>query len=177
VAIAVQGEIGAFATEPPPFALPAPPPGAARDERVFSSTFAMRAMPLLEPAKSATEDLGEQVLEGMLARGTRQTQTIPAGAMGNERPIEVVAEQWYSADIEAVVSRRNYDPRFGETTYRLVNVVRGEPPPDLFTVPQNYELQTERAPQVRLHNYTQNPGEPARERVIVMPSAPTDDAP
>src|SRR5690606_34921357 len=29
------------------------------------------------------EDLGEQVLEGVVTRGTRRTQTIPAGAIGN----------------------------------------------------------------------------------------------
>ena len=90
-------------------------------------------------AQTATEDLGEQVLEGVLAHGTRQTQTIPAGAIGNERAIDIVAEQWYSDEIEAVVLRRNVDPRFGETTYRLVNLVRSEPAPDLFTVPQGYE--------------------------------------
>jgi hypothetical protein len=95
--------------------------------------------------EAATEDLGDQVLEGVLARGTRHTQTIPAGAIGNERAIEIVAEQWYSKDIEAVVLRRNIDPRFGETTYRLVNLVRGEPAPELFAVPQGYEMQSEPA--------------------------------
>jgi len=41
--------------------------------------------------------------------------------------IQIVAEQWYSPDLEAVVSSRHYDPRAGETTYRLVNVARGDP--------------------------------------------------
>jgi hypothetical protein len=85
------------------------------------------------------------VLEGVLARGTRQTQTIPAGAIGNERAIDIVAEQWYSEEIEAVVLRRNLDPRFGETIYRLVNLVRGEPSPDLFTAPEDFDVQSEPA--------------------------------
>ena len=99
------------------------------------------------PFANATEDLGQQVLEGVLARGTRRTQTIPAGTFGNERPIQIVAEQWYSPDLEAVVSSRNYDPRVGETTYRLVHVARGEQPPDLFTVPQGYTLLPEARPE------------------------------
>ena len=89
------------------------------------------------------EDLGEQVLEGLLVKGERLTDTIPAGAAGNERAIDIVTERWYSKDIEAIVRHRFFDPRVGETTYELVNVVRGDPSPDLFQVPQGYEIVTE----------------------------------
>jgi hypothetical protein len=95
-----------------------------------------------EPA----EDLGEQVLEGLLAHGTRMTDTIPAGAMGNERPIEIVTERWFSKDIDAMVLERFSDPRVGETVFRLVNVVRGDPSPTLFEVPQDYSLAADDAP-------------------------------
>jgi hypothetical protein len=105
----------------------------------------------------ATEDIGEQVLEGLLVKGTRMTNTIPAGAIGNERAIEVVTERWYSQDIDAIVLQRFSDPRVGETTYRLVNVVRGEPAPELFQVPQGYEIV---APEL------------ARPRLRAMPGAP-----
>jgi hypothetical protein len=110
---------------------------------------AMAAIPFeavgaYEPA----EELGEQILEGLLVRGTRLTDTIPIGAMGNERPIEIVTERWHSADIDTLVRHRHFDPRFGETTYELVNVIRGDPSPDLFTVPQGYEITVE-APQFR----------------------------
>ena len=95
------------------------------------------------PSESTTEDLGEQVLEGVLAHGTRETSTIPAGVLGNEREIVITSERWYSADIEAVVSSETSDPRFGETSYELVNVVRAEPAQDLFTLPPGYELQAD----------------------------------
>lgn len=95
-----------------------------------------------EPA----EDLGEQVLEGLLVKGTRMTDTIPAGTIGNERQIDIVTERWYSPDIDAMVLERFSDPRVGETSYRLVNVVRGEPSPDLFQVPQSYEIKTAEMP-------------------------------
>jgi len=40
------------------------------------------------------EDLGTQVVEGVVATGTRNTTTIPAGTIGNEQPILIVSEQW-----------------------------------------------------------------------------------
>jgi hypothetical protein len=94
----------------------------------------------------AAEDLGEQVLEGLLVKGTRMKDTIPAGTIGNERPIEIVTERWYSEQLDAMVLQRFSDPRVGETTYRLVNVVLGEPSPDLFQVPQGYAIEAPEMP-------------------------------
>jgi hypothetical protein len=37
-----------------------------------------------------------------------------------------------------LITRR--DPRSGDTVYRLTNIVRAEPPPDLFTVPPDYRV-------------------------------------
>jgi hypothetical protein len=111
---------------------PGPSPGPGGAVRVDING----AMGAYEPA----EDLGDQVLEGLLVHGTRMKDTIPAGVMGNERPIEIVTERWYSKDIDAMVLQRFSDPRFGETVSQLVNVVRGDPSADLFQVPQGYEL-------------------------------------
>jgi hypothetical protein len=111
--------------------------------RTFGPAFAIGGVASADAGPATTEDLGDQVLEGVLAHGTRHTQTIAAGAIGNERPIEIVAEEWYSADVEAVVLRRNVDPRFGETVYRLVNVARSEQAPDLFAVPSGYTIHGE----------------------------------
>ena len=74
------------------------------------------------------------------------TDRIPAGTIGNEREIAIVTERWYSEAIEAMVVQRFSDPRAGETTYRLVNVVLGEPSPDLFQVPQGYEIKDSEMP-------------------------------
>ena len=46
------------------------------------------------------EDLGEQVIEGVTAKGTRTTTVIPAGAIGNELPITVTSEEWFSPDLQ-----------------------------------------------------------------------------
>lgn len=113
-----------------------------------------------------TEDLGEQVLQGVRARGTRQIQTIAAGAIGNEWPIEIVTETWYSEEIEALISRRTSDPRFGETVYRLVNVVRDEPPAELFQVPQDYEVSNVGAPPAPSRFGIATPGERVELRMV-----------
>ncbi len=86
------------------------------------------------------ESLGKQVFEGVEAEGTRSTFTIPAGEIGNERPIEVVNERWYSPELQMVVMSRHTDPRFGETIYRLTNISRDEPGKSLFEVPAGYTV-------------------------------------
>lgn len=89
--------------------------------------------------ESRTEELGTRDFEGVQAEGTRKTTTIPANAIGNERPIEIVYERWFSKDLGMVVYSKNTDPRFGEQTYKLINVVRAEPDPSLFSIPTNYK--------------------------------------
>jgi TonB family protein len=94
-----------------------------------------------------TESLGKQNIEGVEAEGTRNTVEIPAGEIGNERPIENVFERWYSAELQVVVMTKHSDPRFGETTYRLTNINRSEPARELFEVPADYKVQdSSRAP-------------------------------
>ena len=89
-----------------------------------------------------TEQLGTQNFEGVDAEGTRTITTIPAGAIGNERPIEMIYEKWYSKELELVVMSKNSDPRFGDQTYRLTNIARSEPDATLFSVPTEYKLLT-----------------------------------
>jgi TonB family protein len=100
--------------------------------------------------KPVTESLGKQTIEGVEAEGTRTTVTFPAGAIGNERPINIVSERWYSPELQTVVMTKHSDPRFGETTYRLTNINRSEPARTLFEVPSDYTLKTEQAPMRRM---------------------------
>ena len=87
-----------------------------------------------------TEELGSRDFDGVQAEGTRRVTTIPAGAIGNERPIETAYERWYSKELQIVVMSKHSDPRFGEQTYRLTNIVRAEPDPTLFNVPNGYKV-------------------------------------
>ncbi len=86
------------------------------------------------------EDLGTQTIAGVSAQGTRITHTIPAEQIGNEKPITVVFEHWYSSDLQMMVMSKRSDPRFGDTSYTLTNVQRSEPDASLFQVPSDYTV-------------------------------------
>lgn len=104
--------------------------------------------PASAPALSVqTDSLGTQTIEGVRAEGQRTTTTIPPGAIGNQQPIEIVSERWFSPELQVVVLTRRSDPRFGETVYRLTNIIRAEPPATLFQVPSDYRIEE---PQVRM---------------------------
>jgi hypothetical protein len=81
-------------------------------------------------------------IEGVQAQGTRTTTTIPAGDIGNERPINIVDERWYSPDLKMSVMTKHSDPRNGETNFQLKNINRSSPPPNLFEVPSDYMVTT-----------------------------------
>jgi hypothetical protein len=86
------------------------------------------------------ESLGRQTMEGVPADGTRTTSAIPAGQVGNEQPISIVTERWYSPDLQVYLLTRHTDPRAGETVTRLTNLTRGEPAHSLFEVPADFKV-------------------------------------
>jgi hypothetical protein len=88
-----------------------------------------------------TRKLGTKEIEGVRVEGTETTVTIRSGAMGNTLPIQLVSERWYSPELKIVVMTRRMDPRFGETRFRLTNIVRGEPPAHLFEVPSGFRIE------------------------------------
>lgn len=87
-----------------------------------------------------SEDLGTQTIEGVTARGHRTTQTWPVDSVGNDRPIVVVFENWFSEQLGMPVLTKNTDPRRGETTTSLKNVSLAEPDPSLFQPPAGYQV-------------------------------------
>ena len=112
--------------------------------RVAAKSVSVRQTPeAVDPAasKAVTESLGTKPIEGgVTAQGTRTTTTIPAGAIGNVLPIDIVSERWFSPELQMAVLIRRSDPRSGETIYRLTNIIRAEPPDALFTVPAGYDI-------------------------------------
>jgi hypothetical protein len=125
----------------PPAGAPLPPPDAdhfaLRTEGV--ATYVFKTIPGANN-NTVKEQLGKQTIEGVEAEGTRTTITIPAGEIGNERPIEIVSERWYSPELQLVVMSRHNDPRTGETIYKLTNINRAEPAKTLFEVPAGYTV-------------------------------------
>ncbi len=94
-----------------------------------------------QPAQNFTSQvLGNQMIEGLQCEGRLDTVTIPAGSTGNSFPIEIVTERWYSADLQINLIVKHSDPRSGETTIRLTNVILDEPQKALFEIPLDYEI-------------------------------------
>ncbi len=87
-----------------------------------------------------TENLGEEIILGFRAEGTRVITTLPAGQIGNDRPIEIVSEQWFSPDLEVVMRSLHRDPWAGEFTTTITLVRRGDQPASLFRVPAAYKV-------------------------------------
>ncbi len=133
---------------PPAAAAPAPP---GLPDVPFGVAFNARF-------ESQTEQLGTRDFEGISAEGQLTRTTIPAGAIGNERPIEITYEKWYSKELELVVYSKQNDPRFGEQTYRLTNIVRAEPDASLFTLPQGYKVLSEPGTVYRIKSEQKSPG-------------------
>jgi len=130
---APDAAVGTFfiqtASGPPPVPPPAPPMIALTKHLATD-----------EQLEANTESLGSQTMEGVVVNGVRTTHTIPAGQIGNDRPISIVTEVWTSTDLKTIISSKRNDPRMGEQTFRLTNIVRAEPDPSLFTVPADFKI-------------------------------------
>ena len=111
------------------------PPGGAPHVMVYSKSGGGPA-----PDPPAVEQLGTKVVEGVQAEGTRTTITIPAGQIGNDKPIQIVDEVWRSPELQVIVHSEHNDPRMGSTVYSLQNISRSDPSPALFQVPADYTV-------------------------------------
>jgi hypothetical protein len=97
------------------------------------------------------EDLGTTTLNGLDAKGTRRTFTVPAKLSGTGKPVEVVDEYWYSEDLHVNLLVRRTDPRTGVQTVAVSAIQRVEPAAEFFEVPEGY----------RTVDMTPPPGAPA----------------
>jgi hypothetical protein len=97
-----------------------------------------------------SESLGDQTIDGIHVTGTRMTHTIPAGKMGNEKPITVTSERWYSPELKATVTTKHNDPWAGELKTELKNVSASEPDASLFAVPADYKVVDEKDGPIRI---------------------------
>jgi hypothetical protein len=95
------------------------------------------------------ESLGRQTIAGVVADGTRTTEVIPAGQIGNALPIQIVTERWYSPDLQTVILQKRSDPRSGEYVYQWTGIVRAEPPSTMFVVPSDFPVSQGPGPRQR----------------------------
>lgn len=117
--------------------LPAPSVRAEFERKDFRANGPRDAA---EKSEVVTTSLGTQTVGGVSAEGTRSTRTIPAGEIGNTKPIVIVTERWYSADLQMVVMTKRSDPRSGDSTFQMTDIQREDPAATLFQVPPDYTV-------------------------------------
>jgi hypothetical protein len=93
-------------------------------------------------AQATTTNLGSQTIQGLTVTGTLSTRVIPVGKMGNDQPITITDERWYSPDLQMVILTKHMDPRNGETDFAIQNISRTAPDASLFTPPASYAITT-----------------------------------
>jgi hypothetical protein len=109
---------------------PAPRYGSAIEQRLPQNDF------------TREEDLGVHEIEGLLAHGLRETQTIPAENGGTAKETVITDEYWYSDDLRINLMIKHSDSRTGNVTMTVVRVARTEPDPSLFEIPDGYKAAT-----------------------------------
>lgn len=113
------------------------------------------------PAHVSTlrESLGTETIQGLTARGTRVTQTTPAGAMGNSEPLVSTRETWQTSahGIALTIREVDDDPKNGRRTVEPVKFSFGEPDPASFRPPEGYEIVTQEMQQVPCQQASHSP--------------------
>lgn len=106
------------------------------------------ATPLAPGPKPAVtrEEIGTDTMEGLPVKGLRVAQTYATGTLGNDRPISIVTETWYSLDLHINLLTKKSDPRYGEQTVRVTELDRQEPDAALFAIGAEYKIVNETAP-------------------------------
>jgi hypothetical protein len=102
-----------------------------------------RAGAIVEVKQTALPD---ESIEGVNCEHVLETQTIPAGSIGNERPIIITSETCASPDLHLLLARKRIDPRYGNTSYRLTEIRRTEPNASLFQIPRDFKELDETTP-------------------------------
>lgn len=109
---------------PPAAAAPSVPAGPLNDGKGFLTRV----------------DLGTDTVAGVEAVGTRETTTINAGAIGNDRALQVVKEFWYSSQLGINLIEKRQDPRVGTQTFVVSDISLGEPDARLFDLPAGFRV-------------------------------------
>lgn len=94
-----------------------------------------------------TEPLGKKIIEGVETRGTRRVWTLAAGAIGNDKPLITTEDTWYSSKLKLVLLSVRDDPRFGRTTYSLIDLRLTDPDKSLFRIPPGYTIEKSAPPE------------------------------
>jgi hypothetical protein len=86
------------------------------------------------------EDLGRESVGGVETLGTRETTVIETGMIGNNSPIEIRREYWYSPQLGVNLISKLQDPRIGTQNFEVTDIALGEPDAQLFKLPSQVKL-------------------------------------
>lgn len=86
------------------------------------------------------ERLGQQMIEGLPATGTRETASNVSGQRGSSRLAVSHTDAWYSSDLQIDLSVTRTDPQSGVVTLNVTDLVRGEPDSTWFAIPSGYTV-------------------------------------
>jgi uncharacterized protein YecT (DUF1311 family) len=123
------------------------------DRRVCrQSSFDPTGHPVDEPAGPSSdgksvltrESLGTKKIEGLDVEGTRETRTFNPGAFGNDKPVVVTKEIWYSPQLQFNLAVTRDDPRNGTQKFEVTDLKLGDPGPEWFALPDGYRMVQER---------------------------------
>jgi hypothetical protein len=90
--------------------------------------------------RESSEDLGTMQIEGFTVSGTRYIHTMAAGTMGNDKPITISSERWFSPDLKMDLVNTSENPESGKHVRKLVNIHTGDPDPLLLQVPAEFSV-------------------------------------
>lgn len=117
--------------------------GAATSTNAANIQAPGRISPPANPASNPNlvhTDLGARSIEGLDAVGTRESVTIPPGAMGNTAPLERSKEFWYSPQLDLNLRVLRVDPLHGEQSFQVTDLTLQEPDPQRFVLPANCKI-------------------------------------
>jgi hypothetical protein len=103
-----------------------------------SVTFAGHLYTGADQGWSKPASLGEKSFDGVRATGQRRQYTVPVGTIGNEKPIVLTVDQWFSPELSLIVARTGTSSIAGEFGMQVENIVHGEPDAALFLIPADY---------------------------------------
>jgi hypothetical protein len=85
-------------------------------------------------------DLGVRTIAGVDTHGVRDTTTLLPGTMGNDRAFVTVREFWTAPQLGVSILSIVDGPRIGKQTFTLSDVSVSEPDPQLFELPEGYQV-------------------------------------
>jgi len=94
--------------------------------------------------RTQREDLGQQNIAGLDVTGALETDVIPSGAIGNDSPLQVKREYWYSPQLGVNLISKREDPRFGTQNFEVSDIALGQPDVKLFELPKGWRVMDSR---------------------------------